>query len=60
MMKAMCFSGMIFGVLALLVFGFDLTLKFPFGRPSATLDIGFIILGMILIYLGWAAKEVVD
>ena len=57
MLKAICFSGIIFGAICLLVFGFDLALKFPFGRPSPTLDIGFIILALIMIYLGWSAKK---
>ena len=57
MMKAMCISGIFFGILVIFVFAFDLALGFPFGRASTTIDIGFIISGLILMYLGWSAKR---
>lgn len=56
-MKALCFAGMIFGVLAVIIFGLDLALQIPFGRPSGTLDIGFIVMGLVLIYTGWSTKQ---
>jgi hypothetical protein len=56
-MKALCFSGMIFGVLAVVIFGLDLALKIPFGRPTATLDVGFIVMGLTLIYTSWSTKR---
>jgi hypothetical protein len=55
MTKAMCISGIIFGVLLIFIFAFDLALKFPFGRPSLALDIGFIVGGLSLAYMGWSA-----
>lgn len=57
MMKAISISGIIFGILTVFVFAFDLALGFPFGRASTTLDIGFIVSGMVTIYLGWSAKR---
>lgn len=56
MPKAMCFAGIILGILAVFVFGFDLALGFPFQKASITMDIGFIIAGLLLAYLGWTAK----
>ena len=57
MMKAMCISGIVFGLLAVVVFALDLALTIPFGRPSTTMDIGFIVSGLIICYLGWSAKK---
>ena len=57
-MKAMSISGIVFGILLFIVFALDLTpLKIPFGQPSKTLDIGFIIAGLIIAYLGWSAIQ---
>jgi hypothetical protein len=57
-MKAMSISGIVFGILLLVIFALDLTpLKIPFGQPSATLDIGFIIAGLLMAYLGWSALQ---
>jgi hypothetical protein len=56
-MKPLCFFGMIFGILIVLVFGLDLAIKLPFGRPSWTLNVGFIITGLILIYTGWMTQK---
>ena len=49
MPKALCLVGTVVAALLLLVFGFDLALKFPFGRVSLTMDIG-----IVLCSLGWA------
>ena len=57
MTKAMCISGIIFGFLAIFVFAFDLALGFPFGRASVTMDVGFIIAGLVMAYMGWSAKR---
>ena len=57
-MKAMSISGIDFGILIFVVFALDLTpLKIPFGQPSKTLDIGFILAGLILTYLGWSSIQ---
>ena len=56
-MKPLCFSGMIFGAFVVLLFGLDLAIKLPFGRPSWILNTGFIIMGGILIYTGWATQK---
>tara|TARA_Y100001934_G_scaffold266912_1_gene346953 strand:+ start:365 stop:520 length:156 start_codon:yes stop_codon:yes gene_type:complete len=48
---------MIFGILVVLLFGLDLAIQLPFGRPSWILDTGFIITGGILIYTGWATQK---
>jgi hypothetical protein len=56
MMKAVCIFGVVFGILAALIFGLDLAIELPFGCPSPTLDIGFIVSGLILAYLSWSAK----
>ncbi len=53
MPKALCIFGAVIAALLLLVFGFDLALKVPFGRASIMLDIGFVISGGILGYLSW-------
>ena len=56
-MKSLCFSGMIFGILIVLLFGLDLAIKLPFGRPSWIMNTGFVIMGIILIYTGWATQK---
>jgi hypothetical protein len=57
-MKAMSISGIVFGILIAIIFALDLTpLKIPFGQPSATLDVGFIIAGALISYLGWSALQ---
>ncbi|MEK6250216.1 MAG: hypothetical protein N2C12_18675 [Planctomycetales bacterium] len=53
----MSISGVIVGTLTTFVFMFDLILRFPFGRPSVILDIGFIVSGLIIAYLGWSTKK---
>ena len=56
-MKALCFSGIVFGAIAVLLFALDLAIKMPFGRPSWVLNAGFIVLGMTLIYTGWVTQK---
>ncbi|MCO6047718.1 hypothetical protein NG895_27760 [Aeoliella sp. ICT_H6.2] len=55
MAKAMTFGGMAVAGLSLLLFGLDLVAKFPFGRQSILIDIGFVICAGILGYLSWNA-----
>ena len=43
--------------LLLLVFGLDLALKFPFGRVSPTMDIGFLLCSLALGYVSWATLK---
>ena len=43
MPKALCLVGTVVAVLLLLVFGFDLALRFPFRRVSLTMDIGLVL-----------------
>ena len=56
-MKPFCFFGIIFGAFVVLLFGLDLAIKLPFGRPSWILNTGFIIMGLILIYTGWMTQK---
>ena len=51
MTRAMCISGIVIGGLCILVGGVDLALF----RASITLDIGLIVGGGMLVYLGWSA-----
>jgi len=54
--KAMSIAGMITGGLVAVAFLADLILDVPFGGyGSALVNIGFIICGAALAYLGWNA-----
>jgi hypothetical protein len=53
MPKALCLVGAVVAVLLLLVFGFDLALRFPFGRISMTMDIGLVFCALALGYISW-------
>lgn len=56
MAKAMSVAGLIAGGLIALAFALDLILGIPFGgRASWWQDLGFVISGAILAYLGWNA-----
>ena len=58
MLKAMCNSGIVLGLLVAAVFLLDVTpFKIPFGRPSVMMDIGFILSGLLVAYLGWHARK---
>ena len=58
MMKAMCNAAIVIGLLVAVVFLIDITpLMMPFGRPSAMLNLAFILGGAAIAYLGWAAKR---
>jgi hypothetical protein len=53
MPKALCLVGTVVAVLLLLVFGFDLALKFPFHRVNMVMDIGFLFCAVALGYVSW-------
>ena len=56
MAKAMSIAGMAIAGLIALLFGLDLVLGIPFGGQGGPLvDIGFVICGGVLAYLGWNA-----
>jgi len=55
MPKALSIMGMLVAGLLILVFALDLAIGLPFGKASGTMDIGLIIGGGILLYLGWSA-----
>jgi hypothetical protein len=57
MPKALCLAGTVVAVLLLLVFGFDLALKFPFHRASLTMDIGIVLCSLALGYLSWTTLK---
>jgi hypothetical protein len=55
--KAMPLTGMIVAGLIGILFLADLAAGFPFGRVSASLDIGFVVASLILAYLSWTLLE---
>lgn len=55
MAKAMSVAGMVVGGLVALLFVLDLVLAIPFGRASLPADIGMMLCGAVLAYLGWNA-----
>ena len=57
MAKAMSIAGLVAGGLIALVFAFDMALGLPFGRQQVVMDVGFLIAGGILAYLGWSAMR---
>jgi hypothetical protein len=57
MIKLLCIFSMVVGVLMALVFGADLAIGLPFGRPSIALGACFIVGGLILAYMGWALQR---
>jgi hypothetical protein len=60
MAKAMSIAGLVAGGLTALVFTLDLALGLPFGRQQIVMDVGFLIVGGILAYLGWSALREVQ
>ena len=48
-------AGMVVGGLVALLFVLDLALAIPFGRASMPADIGMMVSGGVLAYLGWNA-----
>ena len=61
--KAMSVAGMVVGGIVALLFALDLFLHIPFGGPSksgsAIYDIGLLLCGGILAYLGWNAQAII-
>ena len=57
MPKALCLVGTVVAGLLLLVFGFDLVLRFPFGRVSLTMDIGIVLCSLGLGYISWTTLK---
>lgn len=57
MSKALPLTGMIVSGLVVVLFLADLSAGFPFQRVSIGADIGFIVTGMILVYLSWSIME---
>lgn len=54
MPKALTITGMIIAGLLLVVFGLDLAIKYPFGRPNMLMSISFVIFSAVLGYLSWS------
>jgi hypothetical protein len=50
-------AGMIVAGLIGVLFLADLAAGFPFGRVSVSLDIGFVVASLILVYLSWTLLE---
>ena len=57
--KAMSVAGMVVGGPIALMFAMDLFVAIPFGGPSKSgsvlVDVGLLLCGGILAYLGWSA-----
>lgn len=53
--KAMAIGGMVIAGLMTLLFTLDFFAGFPFEGANGTIDIGFIICGLVLGYLSWNA-----
>lgn len=54
MSRVIGLSGMIIAGLVAVLFIADLAAGFPFGRVSVPVDVGFVVSGLILAYLGWS------
>jgi hypothetical protein len=55
MPKALSIMGMLVAILLILVCALDLALGLPFGKASSAMDIGMIVGGAMLAYVGWVA-----
>jgi len=53
MPKALCYAGLIVGVLILLLFGLDLAIAVPFKRASVTMGATFALAGAVLAVVSW-------
>ena len=51
MSKALAMTGLVVSVILLLTFGLDLALGLPFGQPSMTLDVAFVICSALLAFM---------
>ncbi len=54
MPKVLCILAIAVAVLLLIVFGLDVAMGIPFQGHSTTMDIGFIIVSVVLGYMGWS------
>ncbi len=54
MARAMTIAGLVISGLLSLLFALDLALKFPFGRVSFLMDVGFLVCSLILAFLSWS------
>lgn len=54
MPKALSISGLVVAGLILLIFGLDLAMEKPFGRPSMAMDVGFVLSAALLAYMSWS------
>jgi len=57
MIKVLYITSMVLGLLLVVVFGIDLAIGLPFGRPSMGLGASFIVAGLILAYMGWSLQR---
>ncbi|MEM9184964.1 MAG: hypothetical protein AAGB00_00540 [Planctomycetota bacterium] len=55
MAKALTIGGMVVAGLTVAAFGMDMVLGFPFEGANMTIDIGFVVAGLILGYLSFNA-----
>lgn len=53
--KAMSIAGLVVGAVLAVAFALDLVLGIPFGGKVPVMNIGFLVSGLILAYLGWSA-----
>lgn len=53
--KAMSIAGLVVGGVLALAFALDLVLGVPFGGKVPLMNVGFLVCGLILAYLGWSA-----
>jgi len=53
--KILTIGGMVVAGLIAVAFGMDLVLGFPFEGANITIDIGFLVVGLILGYLSYNA-----
>lgn len=53
MAKGLSMSALIVAILIVLVFGIDLATSIPFKTPDTTMEIGFVIGGILLAVMSW-------
>ncbi len=57
MPKALCYAGLIVGVLILLLFGLDLAIAVPFKRASVMMGATFAVAGAALAAVSWLSMR---
>lgn len=55
--KFFLLCGYLVGVMLVLICALDLLIGVPFSRASMLFDVGFLISGVILLYLSWDARD---